>query len=152
MGAALAEAQAAVADGEVGDGAAAVVDEALVARARRTSAGSGDPTAHAVLAVIRETSQRLGRPSLAGVTVFSVVEPCAMCAGALLEADVDRVVFALADPRDGACGSARQLLGQGVAGSRVRVVSGILADEAAELRPELLRTATERGGHRETSA
>ncbi len=90
-------------------------------------------------------SQRLGRPSLAGVTVFSLIEPCAMCAGALLEADVDRVVFALADPRAGACGSVRQLLGQGVAGSRVRVVSGILADEAAELRPDLVvRTASAR--------
>lgn len=141
MGAALAEAQASAAAGEVADGAVAVVDEALVARAQRTSVRSVDPTAHAVLAVIREASQRLGRSSLSGVTVFSAVEPCAMCAGALLEADVDRVVFALADPRDGACGSARPLLGQGVAGSRVRVVSGILADEAAELRPELVGRA-----------
>lgn len=141
MRAALAEALAA-ATGGLADGAVAVMDEAMVARGRDART-SGDPTAHAVMAVVREASHRLGRTSLAGVTVFCVVEPCVMCAGALLAADVDGVVFALADPREGACGSRHRILGQGVAGSRLRVISGILADDAAELRPDLVGLAAE---------
>lgn len=138
MRAALAEAHAAAAAGDPADGAVAVMDEAMVARGRDGRNSAGDPTAHAVLAAIREASHRLGRASLAGVTLFCAVEPCVMCAGALLQADIDGVVYALADPRDGACGSRHRIAGQGVPGSRLRVVSGILADEAAELRPDLV--------------
>jgi tRNA(Arg) A34 adenosine deaminase TadA len=137
MRAALSEAAAAAAAGDLADGAVAVMDEAMVARGRDARRSAGDPTAHAVLAAIREASHRLGRASLAGVTLFCAVEPCVMCAGALLQADLDGVVYALADARDGACGSRHRVAGQGVPGSRLRVVSGILADEAAELRPDL---------------
>jgi tRNA(adenine34) deaminase len=137
MRAAIAEAHAAGAAGDAPDGAVAVMDEAMVARGRDSRRSLGDPTAHAVMAAIREASHRLGRASLAGVSLFTVVEPCAMCAGALLAADVDGIVYALADPRDGACGGRHRVVGQGVAGSRLRVVSGILADEAAELWPDL---------------
>ena len=134
MGAALAEAAAAVASGEVADGAVAVVDEAMVARGRPGLRSTGDPTSHAVMSVIRETARRLGRPSLSGVTLFCVVEPCTMCVGALLESDADGLVFAVADPLQGACGSVVQLADRGAASRRLRVVSGILAQEAAELR------------------
>ncbi len=139
MRAALAEAHAAVASGDVGDGAVAVMDEAMVARGRDSTRTQGDPTAHAVLSVIREASHRLGRGSLAGISLFCVVEPCVMCVGALMSADVDAIVYALSDPREGACGGHRRIIGQGVPGSRVRVVSGILSEDAAELRPELSR-------------
>ena len=133
MGAALAEAAAAVAGGERPDGAVAVVDEAMVARGRPGLRSTGDPTSHAVVQVIREAARRLGRPSLAGVTVFCVVEPCTMCVGALLESDADGVVFALADPLQGACGSTTQLADRGRGSRRLRVVSGILGQEAADL-------------------
>ena len=134
MSAALAEAAAAAAAGEQPDGSVAVVDEAMVAHGRPGTRSSGDPTAHAVMHAIRETARRLGRPSLAGVTVFCVMEPCIMCLGALLEADADGVVYALADPLHGACGSVLQQADRGSGPGRLRVVSGILAQEAADLR------------------
>jgi tRNA(adenine34) deaminase len=138
MGAALAEAAAAAAAGELPDGAVAVVDEAMVARGRPGLRSSGDPTSHAVVQVIREAARRLGRPSLAGVTVFCMVEPCTMCVGALLESDADGVVYALADPLQGACGSVVQLADRGQGSRRLRVVSGILGQEAADLQADAL--------------
>jgi tRNA(adenine34) deaminase len=146
MRAALGEAHAAAATGDVADGAVAVMDEAMVARGHDRRRSQGDPTAHAVLSVIREASHRLGRASLAGVSLFCVVEPCVMCVGAVLAADIDGIVYALADPREGACGGRHRIVGQGVPGSRLRVVSGILADDAAELRPDLGVVATEGAG------
>ena len=133
MSHALSEASDAAARGERGDGAVAVQDDAMVASAASQVNQTGDPTAHAVVATIREAAQRLGRPSLAGLTIFSVIEPCAMCVGALLASDVDGLVFALPDPVDGACGSSVQLAGHGTLGRRLRVVSGILREDAEEL-------------------
>jgi tRNA(adenine34) deaminase len=143
MRAALAEAHAAMASGDLGDGAVAVMDEAMVARGRDSRRSSGDPTAHAVMQAIRGASHRLGRASLAGVSIVCVVEPCVMCAGALLAADIDGIVYALGDPGEGACGGRQRVVGQGVSGGRLRVVSGILADDAAELRPDVLALASE---------
>lgn len=137
MRAALAEAAQAARAGERADGAVAVIDEAMVAHGRPSVRSSGDPTAHAVLIAVREAATRLRRPSLAGLTVFSVVEPCAMCVGALQQAGADGLVFALADPTDGACGSAVALAGGRGVARRLNVVSGILRDAAAELRPDL---------------
>jgi tRNA(adenine34) deaminase len=139
MRAALSEAVAAAAAGELADGAVAVVDEAMVANARTSVLATGDPTAHAVMGAIRGAARRLGRRSLAGVTVFSIVEPCAMCVGALLQSDADGLVYALRDPESGACGSSLQLAEAPGRPRRLRVVSGILRDDAAELRPDLDR-------------
>ena len=102
MRAAFGEARAALSASDVADGAVAVMDEAMVARGRDARRSSGDPTAHAVLQAIRGASHRLGRTSLAGVSIFCVVEPCVMCAGALLAADIDGIVYALGDPAEGA--------------------------------------------------
>jgi tRNA(adenine34) deaminase len=137
MRAALSEATAAAVAGELADGAVAVVDEAMVANARAAVVATGDPTAHAVMGAIRGAARRLGRPSLSGVTVFSIVEPCAMCVGALLQSDADGLVYALRDPIGGACGSSLQLAETPGRPRRLRVVSGILRDDAAELRPDL---------------
>ena len=126
MGAALAEARAAAAAGDAPDGAVAVLDEAMVARARSTVATTGDPTAHAVLNVVREAARRLGRSDLSGLIVFAAVEPCAMCVGALIESDVDGLVFATPDAKSGAASS--------VTKGQLSVVSGIMQREAAELR------------------
>jgi tRNA(adenine34) deaminase len=134
MGHALAEAADAVARGERADGAVAVLDDAMVARGSDQVRGTGDPTAHAVVLIVREAAKRLARTSLTGLTVFSVIEPCAMCVGALLQADADGVVFALPDAKDGACGSAFQLAGSNGETRRLRVVSGILREEAEDLQ------------------
>jgi tRNA(adenine34) deaminase len=134
MAAALAEASAAAAAGERADGAVAVLDDAMVASACDRVRGSGDPTAHAVIGTLREAAQRLGTTSLSGLTVYVVREPCAMCVGAMLESDVDGVVFAVPDPQAGAAGSAVQLA-RGTNGltHRLNVVSGILEVDATEL-------------------
>jgi tRNA(adenine34) deaminase len=130
MSAALAEAREAAVAGERTDGAVAVLDEALVARGRAQIEATGDPTAHAVMNVVREAARRLGRSSLAGLIVFSAVEPCAMCVGALLESDVDGLVYAMPDAVSGASGA--------LPSSRLSVVSGIMQREAAELSSSTL--------------
>jgi tRNA(adenine34) deaminase len=134
MGAALGEARAALDCGERPRGAAAVLGEALVASGHEEVAGRGDPTAHAVMVTLREAAQRLGTRSLAGVTVFTIVEPCSMCVGAMLEADVDCLVYALPDPVSGAAGSVVQLANNPALSRRVDLISGILRADAAELQ------------------
>lgn len=145
MRAAIAEAAEARAAAEHADGAVAVLGEAMVARGRCQVAATGDPTAHAVIVALREAARRLGRTSLSGLTVFSVVEPCAMCVGALLQSDADGVVYALADQAEGACGSAIQVADASGLARHLRVVSGILQAEAMELRPDLGGSRAEAG-------
>jgi tRNA(adenine34) deaminase len=147
MSHALAEAAAAASQGERCDGAVAVLDDAMVASGSDQVRATGDPTAHAVIVALREAAQRLGTPSLRGVTIYTMLEPCPMCVGALLESDADGVVYALADPVAGACGSAVQLADAEGLPRRLRVVSGIMQEEAAELLPVPpgIRRATSRG-------
>jgi len=133
MSAAIAEARAGAAAGERAHGAVAVLDDAMVAGAHDEVRDSGDPTAHAVVKVLREAARRLGQPRLTGVTVFATHEPCAMCVGALLTADADGLVFAVPDATLGAAGSAVQLAVDKHLPQRLHVVSGIMHAEAAEL-------------------
>jgi tRNA(adenine34) deaminase len=142
MRAALGEAAQAARAGERADGAVAVLDEAMVAHGRTSVVETGDPTAHAVLIAVREAATRLGRRTLSGTTIFCVVEPCLMCVGALVSAGADGVVFALADAADGACLSSLRLAETNGSVRRLQVVSGILQDVAAELRPDLVGVAT----------
>jgi tRNA(adenine34) deaminase len=133
MGEALAEAQLAASRGERPIAAVAVVDEAMVARAHDRVEESNDPTAHAVVVALREAARRLGRVRLADATIFTTHEPCAMCVGALLESDVEALVYAVADPRDGAAGTVIQLAQHPLLARRLKVVSGIRRDEAAAM-------------------
>ncbi|HVM30600.1 MAG TPA: nucleoside deaminase [Candidatus Limnocylindrales bacterium] len=139
MGAALSEARAALAAGERPHGAVAVVEDAMVARGRDEILATGDPTAHAPMVVLREAARRLGRPRLSGLTLFTVHEPCAMCVGALLEADADGLVFALPDAKEGAAGSALQLAAADSLPRRLLVVSGIMQAQAMELATSVSR-------------
>ena len=133
MGEAIAEGRLALQRGERPGAAVAVLDEAMVARAHDQVRALGDPTAHAIVVALREAARRLGSDRLAEVTIFSTVEPCAMCAGALLECEVDELVFAVPDRERGAAGSVLQRPAAGSATRRPRVVSGIRQDEAEEL-------------------
>jgi tRNA(adenine34) deaminase len=133
MGEALAEAQLAVERGERPFAAVAVVDEAMVARAHDRVEQADDPTAHAVVVALREAARRLGRTRLADATIFSTVEPCAMCVGALLESDVEALVYAVPDHRGGAAGSVIQLAQHQSMPRRIKVVSGIRRDEVEAL-------------------
>jgi tRNA(adenine34) deaminase len=133
MGEALAEAQAALERGERPNAAVAVVDEAMVVRAHDRVQEINDPTAHAVVVVLRETARKLGATRLADATIFTTQEPCAMCVGALLESDVEALVFAVANTRDGAAGTVIQLAQHPDLPRRIKVVSGIRRDEAEAL-------------------
>ncbi len=133
MGEALAEAQLAVERGERPIAAVAVVDEAMVVRAHDRVEQADDPTAHAVVVALRETARRLGRGRLSDATIFTTIEPCAMCVGALLESDVEALVFALPNTRDGAAGTVVQLAQHASLPRRIKVVSGIRRDEAEAL-------------------
>lgn len=145
MGEALAEAQLAQDEGEPPCAAVAVVDEAMVARARDRVRETGDPTAHAVMGAIREAARRLGRERLADVTIFTTIEPCPMCVGALLQADIETLVFAAPDLANGAAGGAVQLAQSAGLPRRLRVVSGIRREEVEELRSRVVVRATSNG-------
>jgi tRNA(adenine34) deaminase len=133
MGEALAEARNALAIGERPIAAVAVVDEAMVARAHDRVQESNDPTAHAVVVALRETARKLGKDRLASATIFATLEPCAMCVGALLQSDVEALVYAVPNTVDGAAGTVIQLAQHSALGQRVKIVSGIRRDEAEEL-------------------
>jgi tRNA(adenine34) deaminase len=133
MGEALAEARNAVARGERPSAAVAVVDEAMVARAHDRVRESNDPTAHAVVVALREAARRLGTDRLADATIFATLEPCVMCVGALLETDVEALVYAVPNRTDGAAGTVIQLAQHPDLPRKIRVVSGIRRDEAEEL-------------------
>jgi tRNA(adenine34) deaminase len=133
MGEALAEARNALALGERPIAAVAVVDEAMVARAHDRVQETNDPTAHAVVVALREAARKLGTDRLANATIFATIEPCAMCVGALLQSDVEALVYALPNTADGAAGTVLQLAQHPALARRLRVVSGIRRDEAEEL-------------------
>jgi tRNA(adenine34) deaminase len=133
MGEALAEARAAVSRGERPHAAVAVLDEAMVARGHDRVQQTDDPTAHAVIVALREAARRVGSARLRDVTMFCTIEPCSMCVGALLESDVEALVFAVPNRVDGAAGTILQLAEHPGLPRRVKVVSGIRRDEVEEL-------------------
>jgi tRNA(adenine34) deaminase len=133
MGEALAEAQLAASRGDRPIAAVAVVDEAMVARAHDRVEQADDPTAHAVVVALREAARRLGRTRLSNATIFTTMEPCAMCVGALLESDVEALVYAVPNTRDGAAGTVVQLAQHPSMPRRIKVVSGIRREEAEAL-------------------
>ena len=133
MGEALEEAAAAVAHGDVPVGAVALVDGAIVARRHNEREVRNDPIAHAELLAIRDASQALGSWRLTAVTLVVTLEPCPMCAGALVAGRVGRLVFGTPDPKAGACGSLYNLCADPRLNHEVEVVAGVRADESASL-------------------
>ena len=127
---ALDEARACVRTGDVPVGAV-VVDPAgtVVATGRNAREATGDPTAHAEMLALRGAAARVGGWRLAGCTLVVTLEPCAMCAGALVLARVARLVFGAPDPKAGAVGSLRDIVRDRRLNSRAEVVPGVLAEE-----------------------
>jgi len=136
MALALEEARLAVAAGEVPIGALVVCDGAIVSRAHNTREMDNDPTAHAELIAIREASQRLGRWRLSDCTVYVTLEPCPMCAGAMHQARIERLVYGAPDPKAGAVGTLYDLSSDERLNHRFAVTSGILAEESSALLKE----------------
>ena len=137
MGEALAEARQAAARGAPPVGAIAVMNDAMVARGSNRVAEGSDPTAHAVVGAIREASRKLKTTSLADVTIFTTIEPCPMCVGALLECDAAALVYAAPNPISGAAGTVVQLAADPRLVRRFDVVSGIRRGEAEEMMTDL---------------
>ncbi|MBO2518266.1 MAG: nucleoside deaminase [Firmicutes bacterium] len=146
MGLALAEAKKAWALGEVPIGAVVVRDGEVLARAHNLRETWGDPTAHAELIAIREAARRVGGWRLTGATVYATIEPCPMCAGALLLARVDRLVYGAPDPKGGAVDSLVRLLDDPRFNHQVRVTSGVRAEEGADLLRRFFRQLREGSG------
>src|SRR5215216_3190107 len=130
---ALREAERALEHDDVPIGAAIVHAGEVVAAARNERELRGDPTAHAEVLALREASAHLGTWRLLDTALYVTLEPCAMCAGAIVLGRVPRVVYAADDPKAGAAGSVFDVLAEPRLNHRPTVVRGLLADEAAEL-------------------
>ncbi|MEW6299695.1 MAG: tRNA adenosine(34) deaminase TadA [Thermodesulfobacteriota bacterium] len=130
---ALLEAKKAYLKGEVPVGAIIVADGQVVARAHNRKEELQDPTAHAEMLAIREAATRLGSWRLLGTTMYVTLEPCAMCAGALVLARVERLVYGTPDPKAGAAGSVTNLVQHDALNHRLEVTSGVLQEECAAL-------------------
>jgi tRNA(adenine34) deaminase len=133
MGLALDEAATAVEHGDVPVGALVLRDGEVIAQRHNERERTGDPTAHAEVLALRDAAEVAGTWRLDGTTVVVTLEPCPMCAGALLAARVDQVVFAAADPKAGACGSLYNLCADPRLNHEIEVVAGLRADESAAL-------------------
>ena len=133
MRAALAEAAAAEPHGDVPVGAVVLHEGKVVAARHNERELQGDPTAHAEILALRDAAARLGSWRLSGATLVVTLEPCPMCAGALVAARVDRLVFGAADPKAGACGSLYNLCVDPRLNHELEVTPGVLADETAQL-------------------
>ena len=137
---ALAEAALAAQNGDVPVGAVAVRAGEVVAAAHNQRELTGDPTAHAELLVIRRTAAALGRWRLDDVTLVVTLEPCVMCAGALVAARVGRVVFGAADPKAGAAGSLYQVLGDARLNHNPILRGDVRATECGRILQEFFAT------------
>jgi tRNA(adenine34) deaminase len=130
---ALAEAQEAAAEGEVPVGAVALLDGRVVAARHNERERLGDPTAHAEMLVLRDAAASVGGWRLSAVTLVVTLEPCPMCAGALVAARVRRLVFGADDPRAGACGTLYNLCADPRLNHELSVTAGVRADECGAL-------------------
>ena len=130
---ALAFARIAYAEGEVPIGAVAVRDGRMVGRGRNRRERLADPTHHAEIEAIRETAGDAATWRLDGVTLYATVEPCAMCAGAAVNARIARIVYGCADPKAGYCGSLGNIPEDARLNHRCAVEGGLLAEESATL-------------------
>jgi tRNA(adenine34) deaminase len=139
MQAALAEARLAGEAGEVPIGAVVIHEGAILASGQNRVLRDLDPTAHAEIVALRAAAAALGNYRLAGCTLYVTLEPCAMCAGAMIHARIERLVFAAADPKAGAAGSVLAVVNHPQLNHRMQVEQGVLAEEAAELLRSFFR-------------
>lgn len=131
MQVALAEARAAAERGEVPVGCAILLGDRLLARAGNCTISACDPSAHAEIVALRAAAKAIGNYRLNGVFVYVSVEPCAMCAGAMIQARVARLIYGCDDPKGGAVHSCFQIFSHPALNHRVEVLGGVLAEECA---------------------
>jgi tRNA(adenine34) deaminase len=144
MAEALKEARKAEEMGEVPIGAVIVKEGKIIGRGYNLRETSKDPTSHAELIAIKEASKTLGGWRLMGSTLYVTLEPCPMCAGAIVQARIERVVFGVSDPKAGCAGTLMNLLEEPRFNHQVKTESGILADECSAILRNFFRQLRER--------
>jgi tRNA(adenine34) deaminase len=130
---AIAQAQSAALRGEVPVGALVVLEDRILAASGNRTIADCDPTAHAEIVALREAAQKAGNHRLTGASLYVTVEPCAMCAGALVQARIARLIYGADEPKGGAIRTCLQVLDAPAHNHRVEVVSGVLAAESVQL-------------------
>ena len=136
---ALQEARKAAAEGEVPIGAVIVREGEIIARAHNKTEQDKDPTAHAEMLAIRKAAEYLGGWRLTGCSMFVTTEPCSMCAGAMVLARIQRLVFGASDPKAGACGSVSNIVSDSRLNHRVEITSGVLGEECGRMLKDFFR-------------
>jgi tRNA(adenine34) deaminase len=139
MNIAMEEAREALREGEVPVGAVVVRGDEIIARAHNRSISAGDPSAHAEMLAIRKAAEYMGNYRLSGTTLYVTLEPCVMCAGALLHARVERLVFGASDPKGGAVVSLYTILSDKRLNHSVQVTGGVLGDACGEILSRFFR-------------
>jgi tRNA(Arg) A34 adenosine deaminase TadA len=137
--AAIAEAQTAEANGEVPVGAVVVHQNKIIGRGQNRVLRDSDPTAHAEIVALREAGLALKNYRLEDCTLYATLEPCAMCAGAILHARISRLVYAAPDPKAGACGSVLSVLNHSALNHKLELLPGLLAEECGALLTNFFR-------------
>jgi len=135
--------------GEVPVGAVVVRDGVIVARGFNMPISIHDPTAHAEVRVLRDASAALGNYRLPGCSLYVTLEPCIMCAGAIMHARIERLVFGASDPKTGACGSVVDLFAEKRLNHHCAVTGGVLASEAGKLLSDFFAARRKVGNHAE---
>src|ERR1700757_2288986 len=130
---ALEQAQLAAALNEVPVGALVIKDGEIIGRGHNRNLQDDDPTAHAEIVALREAANRLGNHRLSGCMMVATIEPCAMCAGAIIHARIARLVYGATDPKAGAAGSVLQVLNHPLLNHKLEVVSGVLSNLCSEI-------------------
>ena len=139
MQAALSEARLSAESGEVPIGAVVVSGGAIIARGQNRVLRDLDPTAHAEIVALRAAAAAIGNYRLLNCTLYVTLEPCAMCAGAMIHSRIARLVFATADPKAGACGSVLSVLNHPQLNHQMIVDQGILAEDSSDLLRSFFR-------------
>jgi tRNA(adenine34) deaminase len=133
MRAALEEARAAGERGEVPVGAVIVIEGSIVSRAGNRTIADCDPTAHAEIVALRNAARKMGNYRLAGANLYVTIEPCTMCAGAMIQARISRLVYGADDPKGGAIRTCLSVLDNPCINHRVEATSGVLAEASGEI-------------------
>ena len=136
---ALKEAQVAAASDEVPVGALIVKDGVVIAKEHNRIEAEGRSSAHAEMLAIESAEKALGSKWLTGATMYVTLEPCSMCAGAMVLARIDRLVIGAADPKTGACGSVFNIAGSDELNHKIDITSGVLEDKCSELLKEFFK-------------
>jgi len=145
---ALIQAECAADYDEVPVGAVVVLNDKIVGTGRNQPLGTHDPTAHAEVVALRDAAHNLQNYRLSGTTLYVTLEPCLMCAGAIIQARIERVVFGAFDEKAGAVGSTANLLQSPLANHQCRVTAGVLGDECTAVLEQFfieLRSANQEG-------